>query len=312
MFRIRFHGRGGQGLKTASRILGNAFFSAGYQVQDAPRYGAERRGAPIFAYVRADKESIKERGIIQHPSLVIVIDESLISLTAAGVLQGLDQTTTLLFYSDTDSKTWQNRLGINNSIITLPTHTLTQNQQNAYYIGVICASAAAQLCGVISEQQLTQAIQLELQNREESIIQENIRFALDAFRELKKYHATVKPVATESAKNLNLPEWIDLPFEAAQFSAPAIHASNSSQLAPTGLWRTLRPVIEYDRCHRCWWVCSTYCPDSAINVTNNNYPQIDYDHCKGCMVCVAQCPSHAIIAINESDANKQEIMEPPA
>jgi len=53
MFRIRFHGRGGQGMKTASRILGMAFFKAGYQVQDAPCYGAERRGAPIFAYVRA-------------------------------------------------------------------------------------------------------------------------------------------------------------------------------------------------------------------------------------------------------------------
>ncbi|MEN8711676.1 MAG: 2-oxoacid:acceptor oxidoreductase family protein, partial [Arenicellales bacterium] len=45
MYRIRFHGRGGQGMKTASRILGTAFFLAGYEVQDAPRYGAERRGA---------------------------------------------------------------------------------------------------------------------------------------------------------------------------------------------------------------------------------------------------------------------------
>ena len=53
MYRIRFHGRGGQGMKTASRILGSAFFAEGYEVQDAPRYGAERRGAPIFAYVRA-------------------------------------------------------------------------------------------------------------------------------------------------------------------------------------------------------------------------------------------------------------------
>ena len=47
MYRIRFHGRGGQGIKTASRILGSAFFAEGFEVQDAPRYGAERRGAPI-------------------------------------------------------------------------------------------------------------------------------------------------------------------------------------------------------------------------------------------------------------------------
>ena len=58
MYRIRFHGRGGQGMKTASRILGSAFFGAGYEVQDAPRYGAERPGAPIFAYVREARETI--------------------------------------------------------------------------------------------------------------------------------------------------------------------------------------------------------------------------------------------------------------
>ena len=89
MFRVRFHGRGGQGMKTASRILGTAFFLAGYEVQDAPRYGAERRGAPIFAYVRADKKSINERGIIAHPDLVVVADDSLVPLPAAGVLEGI-------------------------------------------------------------------------------------------------------------------------------------------------------------------------------------------------------------------------------
>ena len=74
MYRIRFHGRGGQGMKTASRVLGSAFFIEGYEVQDAPRYGAERRGAPIFAYVRASKHPINERGIILRPDLVVVAD----------------------------------------------------------------------------------------------------------------------------------------------------------------------------------------------------------------------------------------------
>ncbi|MFI5331515.1 MAG: 2-oxoacid:acceptor oxidoreductase family protein, partial [Desulfobaccales bacterium] len=65
MYRIRLHGRGGQGMKTAGRILGTAFFLEGFEVQDAPRYGAERRGAPIFAYVRAARGLINERGIIR-------------------------------------------------------------------------------------------------------------------------------------------------------------------------------------------------------------------------------------------------------
>ena len=89
MYRLRFHGRGGKGMKTASRILGTAFFLAGFEVQDAPRYGAERRGAPIFAYVRANRRAINERGIIRRPDLVIVADETLMLIPGAGVLEGI-------------------------------------------------------------------------------------------------------------------------------------------------------------------------------------------------------------------------------
>ena len=72
----------------------------------------------------------------------------------------------------------------------------------------------------------------------------------------------------------------------------------------TGLWRTMRPVIDHDRCNRCWWVCSTFCPDSAIQVNEEGYPEIDYDHCKGCLICAAKCPPHAIEAIAEHEAQK--------
>ena len=68
----------------------------------------------------------------------------------------------------------------------------------------------------------------------------------------------------------------------------------------------MRPVIDYTRCNKCWWVCSSFCPDGAINVNAQNEPEIDYDHCKGCLVCVAQCPPHAIHAIPESQAQHEE------
>ena len=63
MFRIRLHGRGGQGIKTAGQVLGSAFFREGFEVQDAPRYGAECRGAPIF--VRA-RRPLADRGARRH------------------------------------------------------------------------------------------------------------------------------------------------------------------------------------------------------------------------------------------------------
>jgi pyruvate ferredoxin oxidoreductase gamma subunit len=72
----------------------------------------------------------------------------------------------------------------------------------------------------------------------------------------------------------------------------------------TGLWRTLRPVVDYDRCRHCWWVCSEFCPESAIRVRADQSPEIDYDHCKGCLICVAQCPSHAIRAETEREMER--------
>jgi Pyruvate/2-oxoacid:ferredoxin oxidoreductase gamma subunit len=58
-------------------------------VQDAPRYGAERRGAPMFAYVRAARKPINERGVIRRPDLVLVADDTLVTIPAAGVLAGV-------------------------------------------------------------------------------------------------------------------------------------------------------------------------------------------------------------------------------
>jgi pyruvate ferredoxin oxidoreductase gamma subunit len=110
------------------------------------------------------------------------------------------------------------------------------------------------------------------------------------------------PSATDYAK----PEWIDLPFENAAISNMAIHAGATSVEVRTGLWRTMRPVIDYDKCSGCAWICSTYCPDGAINVRADGYPEIDYDHCKGCLICVAQCPPHAIESIPENLARAQE------
>jgi len=74
MLRIRFHGRGGHGIKTSSRILGTAAFLSGKQAQDCPVYGAERRGAPIAAFTRIDDQPIVERGGIADPDLILIAD----------------------------------------------------------------------------------------------------------------------------------------------------------------------------------------------------------------------------------------------
>jgi pyruvate ferredoxin oxidoreductase gamma subunit len=307
MFRIRFHGRGGQGMKAASRILGNAFFLEGYEVQDAPRYGAERRGAPIFAYVRADREPINERGIIRHPDLVIVADDSLVPVPGAGVMSGVDARTVILINSEESPQEWKQRLNFEGHVFTLPVETADRAELR--FIGATCVGAAARLLGVIERESLAEAIRQELASHGSNVVEINLSKALAAFDSMQAQEGRVTPAVVESAADYQSPDWIDLQFEDARASAPAIHAGATSVEVRTGLWRTLRPVIDHDRCNRCWWVCSTFCPDGAINVDSEGRPQIDYDHCKGCMICVAQCPPHAISAISEQDAQAEEAEE---
>jgi pyruvate ferredoxin oxidoreductase gamma subunit len=304
MFQIRFHGRGGQGIKTASRILGTAFFLEDFEVQDAPLYGAERRGAPIFAYVRASRHPINERGIIQHPDLVIVADDSLVPVPAAGVLRGISKKTILLISSYESPETWSDRLNIESKILILPVTEEVEDRAEQPFIGAACAGAAASLLGVISRDSLAGAIRAELATLRTEIVDNNLERAEWAFQLMHDHSGCVMEGEHVSAVNYNPPDWVDLPFEEASKSAPAIHAGLTSVEVKTGLWRTLRPVIDYDRCKRCWWVCSTFCPDSAILVIAGGTPEIDYDHCKGCMICVAQCPSHAIEAISEHEVKE--------
>ena len=90
MVEVRWHGRGGQGAKTASYILAVAAAEQGWQVQAFPEYGAERRGAPMRSYVRISDKPIRLRSGVKEPSVVVVLDSSLLAgeNVAAGVPSG--------------------------------------------------------------------------------------------------------------------------------------------------------------------------------------------------------------------------------
>jgi pyruvate ferredoxin oxidoreductase gamma subunit len=304
MYRIRFHGRGGQGMKTASRMLGTAFFLEGFQVQDAPRYGAERRGAPIFAYVRAARHPIHERGVIREPDLVVVADDSLVPVPAAGVLQGATARSVMLISTSEAAATWRERLNFPGALLTLPAEASAQAELR--FVGAVCGGAAARLLGVIPRATLGAAVREELSALGEDIIQLNLAQALAAFDRMSPHAGCVSEGTAFSVAEAKAPAWIDLPLDEADAAAAAIHAGATSVEVRTGLWRVLRPVIDYDRCNRCWWVCSEFCPDSAIKVGADGRPEIDYDHCKGCMVCVAQCPPQAIAAVPEQQFSENK------
>jgi len=293
-------------MKTASRVLGTAFFLEGFEVQDAPRYGAERRGAPIFAYVRASRQAINERGIIQHPDLVVVADDSLVPIPAAGVLQGLDRHTVMLINSHDAPEVWTQRLNLDGPVLILPASEEVEDRAELPFVGTACAAAAARLLGVIGRDSLQQAIGAELGHLGPKLVAKNEKVALQAYDLLEHHTGTVTEGTEVRATQYQVPAWIETPFETVGRSAPSIHAAATSTQVKTGLWRTMRPIIDYSRCNRCWWVCSTFCPDGAISVSSDGKPLIDYDHCKGCLICVSKCPPHAIEAISEHAAQAAE------
>jgi pyruvate ferredoxin oxidoreductase gamma subunit len=305
MLRVRFHGRGGQGMKTASRVLGTAFFKEGYEVQDAPRYGAERRGAPVFAYVRAAHAPIQERGDIDRPDLVVVADDTLVGVPAAGVLEGLDAHTVLLIDTAESADTWRARLNFAGRLIALP-RPGDGSPEAFRFVGGACAGAAAALVGTIRRETLAEAVELEYASLGEAMAAKNRTIALAAFDAMACERGLVRERVDQPQSRP--PAWIDPPLDSGDAAAPSIHAPLTSVQVRTGLWRSMKPVIDYDRCRRCWWVCSTFCPDNAIAVAEGK-PVIDYDHCKGCMICVAQCPPHAIAAVPEPPAGSSSAKE---
>ncbi len=84
---IRWHGRGGQGAKTAALLLAEVAFKTGKHVQGFPEYGPERMGAPITAYNRISTENIRVHSNIYEPDYVVVVDEGL--LDSVDVTNGL-------------------------------------------------------------------------------------------------------------------------------------------------------------------------------------------------------------------------------
>ncbi len=91
---IRWHGRGGQGAKTAALLLADVAFNTGKYVQGFPEYGPERMGAPITAYDRISDKEIRVHSNIYEPDFVVVVDDTL--LHSVDVTQGLKEDGALL------------------------------------------------------------------------------------------------------------------------------------------------------------------------------------------------------------------------
>jgi len=94
MKEIRWHGRGGQGAVVAARVLATAFVREGKSAMAFPRFGAERRGAPVVAFTSFDDKPIREKTQLYHPDCLIVIDPLLVR--SVDVFQGVNKDSILV------------------------------------------------------------------------------------------------------------------------------------------------------------------------------------------------------------------------
>jgi len=98
MIEIRFHGRGGQGTVVASKVLADAMAREGSYVQAYPEFGVERRGAPVYAFIRVDDKPIYDKSRIYAPDHVVVVDPTLVE--AIDITEGLKPGGWIIINSD--------------------------------------------------------------------------------------------------------------------------------------------------------------------------------------------------------------------
>lgn len=298
MLRIRFHGRGGQGMKTASRILGSAAFHAGFVVQDSPLYGAERRGAPMSAFTRIAREPIRERGAIARPSLVVIADDTLPADPAAQPLLGCDSASTVLINSTKDELTLRNLgLQLTGRVLTADfTAMALESTRSLASLSVALGVATARLVGLTLEDALA-GVEAELFSTLTAAQQvSNIELARATYARTATWEKIQEPTESLAVAPSSL---VEVTFDPPRLAVPSIYAVGNSPERKTGSWRQFRPVLHPELCTRCW-VCFVRCPEAAISLDANDYPVVDYDECKGCLLCVHECPTHAFTAEKEN------------
>ena len=292
LLRIRFHGRGGQGGKTASRILGSAAFDEGLNVQDSPVYGAERRGAPVTAFTRISDGEILERGFIFDPDVVIVMDETLLEDPAANPLSGLREGGILFV----NSSRKPDELNVNldgMKVVTLNITDMALELLGKPILSTASAAVAAKLISVVSPDAVTSAVWGELgeDGLSPEVIQSNVALAGKAFSLVPSFKPTTK-------ENYSPGTVVPIGVISGMEGSEDILLVGNSALRKTGDWRIYTPTIDYEKCTNCM-ICYAYCPESAMVIETDGRPVIDMENCKGCLICYRECPTKAISITRE-------------
>ena len=150
MIEIRWHGRGGQGAKTASLLLADAAFNTGKYVQGFPEYGPERMGAPITAYNRISDNPIRIHSDIYEPDYVVVIDDTL--LESVDVTAGLKEDGAIVINTTRDGEELVKLLkGYKGKVYTIDARKVSMETLGKYFPNTPMLAAIVKVSGIMNE-----------------------------------------------------------------------------------------------------------------------------------------------------------------
>ncbi len=161
---IRWHGRGGQGAKTASLLLADAAFNTGKYVQGFPEYGPERMGAPITAYNRICSERITVHSNIYEPDYVVVVDETLLS--AVNVTAGLKKGGAIVINSHKTPEEVRPLLkGYEGKVCTIDAGKISEEELGKNFPNTPMLAAIVKVSGVVEEQEFIKDMEGSFQHK---------------------------------------------------------------------------------------------------------------------------------------------------
>ena len=153
LIEIRWHGRGGQGAKTASLLLADAAFNTGKYIQGFPEYGPERMGAPITAYNRISDKPITIHSNIYEPDYVVVVDDTL--LETVPVTAGLKSTGAIVINTTKNAEEIKELLkGYEGKVYKIDARKISEEALGRYFPNTPMLAAIVKVSKVMSDEEL--------------------------------------------------------------------------------------------------------------------------------------------------------------
>ena len=187
MVEIRWHGRGGQGAKTASLLLADAAFNTGKYVQGFPEYGPERMGAPITAYNRISTERCTVHSNIYFPDYVVVVDETLLS--AVDVTAGLKAEGAIVINSSKDPAELRPLLkGYTGRVCTIDAGKISEEELGRNFPNTPMLAAIVKVSGIVEQDAFVKDMEASFKHKfaaKPQVIDGNMRALKRSMEEVK-------------------------------------------------------------------------------------------------------------------------------